>query len=196
MADAHSSASKLTKSGRVRLPNPMSKDHEDSRIVRTVKLAADDITAAARVLSALIAKPGADELPSIRVSRQASSGSSRHAKSLQLEREVLRQCAIETLRLRKHRQRHFPPSLFGEPAWEMLILLYVNDGVRFTIKRLSDQADLPATTVLRWIDYLAQQGFISRESHPTDMRKVLVELAEPGRRALDLYFSETLKPSA
>jgi DNA-binding MarR family transcriptional regulator len=179
------------------LPKPMSNEPEESRGVRTIKLSAKDIAAAARVLTALIAKPGADELPSLQMlAGQGDSAPADEAKSTPVDRETLRRRAAETLRVRKERHRHFSASLFGEPAWEMLLLLYVNDGVRFTIKRLSDHAGLAPTTALRWIDYLAQKEFILRDSHPTDLRKVLVELAEPGRRALDMYFSETLKPTA
>jgi DNA-binding MarR family transcriptional regulator len=179
------------------LTDLLSHDREDTRAVRTVNLSADDIAAVARILSALIAKPGADVLPSFQmIPEEPAFGVAPAVNATQLDRDALRRCAAETLRLRKRRQLRFSASMFGEPAWELLLILYANDGVRFTIKHLSDRAGLPPTTALRWIDVLVQQGFISRESHPTDMRKVMVELAEPGRSALDMYFSETLTPTA
>ena len=46
---------------------------------------------------------------------------------------------------------------FGEPAWDILLILYVSDGRAFSIKKLSDQAGLAPTTTLRWVEYLVEQ---------------------------------------
>jgi DNA-binding MarR family transcriptional regulator len=48
--------------------------------------------------------------------------------------------------------------------------------------------------MLRWINHLAEMHLISRESHPTDMRKVVIELTHNAQHSLDLHFSETLTP--
>ena len=84
-------------------------------------------------------------------------------------------------------------AIFGEPAWEMLLLLYVGESEsRRTIGRLGDLAGISKSTTLRWIDYLDSRGLVRREPHPTDRRAVFVELTRKGRRAIDLYLSGTL----
>lgn len=107
-------------------------------------------------------------------------------------REVLAHRAKTALLNRKRRRKLFESSMFGEPAWDMLLILYVNDwaGARQTIARLTETADVTGTTALRWIEYLEQENLIVRGEHPTDRRAVLIHLTEEAREALDKYFSE------
>ena len=60
------------------------------------------------------------------------------------------------------------------------------------IKKLSDQAGLAPTTTLRWVEYLVEQQLVTRDTHPTDLRTVVVKLTEVAERTLISYFSETL----
>ncbi len=80
--------------------------------------------------------------------------------------------------------------MFGEPAWEMLLLLYAI-GPRETVSRLAELAHASKSTAIRWIDYLECQGLVRREAHPTDKRALLVELTEKGSDAIRMYLSET-----
>ena len=83
--------------------------------------------------------------------------------------------------------------MFGEPAWDMLLLLYINEsGPRQSISRLADKSGGSRTTALRWIDYLEGQGLIGRANHPNDRRIAFAELTDKGRAAIELYLSETL----
>jgi DNA-binding MarR family transcriptional regulator len=83
--------------------------------------------------------------------------------------------------------------MFGEPAWEMLLLLYIADGeARVGISRLGELAGASKTTALRWLDYLEGQKLIQRDTHPTDRRTVFVGLSDKGRRAIEAYLSGTL----
>jgi DNA-binding MarR family transcriptional regulator len=97
---------------------------------------------------------------------------------------------------RKRRGRIFNSGMFGEPAWELLLNLYVMDaeGPRLTIGRLIQVADCAQTTALRWLEYLQDQGLIVRREHPTDARTALVSLTDKAREALDLYLSESPTP--
>jgi DNA-binding MarR family transcriptional regulator len=80
--------------------------------------------------------------------------------------------------------------MFGEPAWEMLLLLYALPS-RQTITRLAELASASKSTAIRWIDYLESQRLIVREVHPTDNRAVFVDLTDKGREAIRLYLSGT-----
>ena len=83
--------------------------------------------------------------------------------------------------------------MFGEPAWDMLLLLYAQDsGQRQTVNRLIELSEGSKTTALRWIDYLETQRLIERSSHPTDRRMAFVELTEKGRGAIEVYLSGTV----
>lgn len=93
---------------------------------------------------------------------------------------------------RRKRIGIFGISMFGEPAWDMLLALYTEDGrQRLTVGKLVNATGHAPTTALRWLDYLETQGFICREAHPLDRRSTFVDLADKGYHALDAYFSET-----
>ncbi len=85
--------------------------------------------------------------------------------------------------------------MFGEPAWDMLLILYIEQGgPQLTMGRLARIAGASATTALRWIEYLEGQGLTRRQSHPTDRRTFFVRITDRGLQALDLYFSEAFMP--
>lgn len=105
----------------------------------------------------------------------------------------LRDRAGEILSNRRRRHDIFGKAMFGEPAWDMLLLLYaIEHGERQTIGRLGDLAGASKTTALRWFDYLEAQKLVQRDPHPTDKRAAFVELTDKGRDALELYLSGTL----
>ena len=94
---------------------------------------------------------------------------------------------------RRRRAEVFNPAMFGEPAWELLLTLFVMDceGPRLTIGRLTQLAGTKLTTALRWLEYLEDQAFVRREQHPTDARSAFIELTDKARAALELYLSGT-----
>ena len=103
------------------------------------------------------------------------------------------QAARKVLQRRKSRRKHFGASMFDEPAWEMLLTLFVteNEVGPISIGRLTETVGTPGTTALRWIDYLVQQELVRRKPHPTDARQTLLALTELGRGKLRSYFAET-----
>jgi DNA-binding MarR family transcriptional regulator len=82
--------------------------------------------------------------------------------------------------------------MFGEPAWEILLLLYaLQSGPRPTVSRLAELSGATKSTALRWLEYLESQRWVQREPHPTDKRAIFVNLTENGRAALEAYLSGT-----
>lgn len=81
---------------------------------------------------------------------------------------------------RRLRDHFFPAGLFAEPAWDILLALY--------IARLEDQevstssachaAAVPATTGLRWLNRLCCDGLVVRKGVPRDDRLTLVEIGD------------------
>ena len=101
--------------------------------------------------------------------------------------------AREILALRQKRAELFGPSMFGEPAWEMLLHLYSMAGAaRQSMSRLAQLSGTSKATALRWIDYLLDRGLISRQPHPTDLRTAFVELTDKGREKLEAYLADTI----
>lgn len=99
--------------------------------------------------------------------------------------------ARRILRARRLRERHLPKSMFGEPAWDMLLVLYVADRAetRQTISRLKLESCTSGTTSLRWLKFLERCKFVQRRDNPFDKRAVFIELTELGRESIEGYLA-------
>lgn len=97
----------------------------------------------------------------------------------------------QMIRQRRLRQQCFPDTLFGEPAWDMLLELYVVDleQGRISVSSLCLASAAPATTALRWLNMLVEEGLARREEDPNDRRRVWVKLSDDGRTRLRHYFN-------
>ena len=88
------------------------------------------------------------------------------------------------------------PELFGEPAWDILLDLYIafvhEKPVSVSSACIGSAA--PPTTGLRWLGVLAEHGLVAREQDPDDQRRVLVRLTERGANAMDEYFATAPQP--
>jgi DNA-binding MarR family transcriptional regulator len=108
-----------------------------------------------------------------------------------IAREALIGVARVELEMRSARLQLLPEGMFGEPAWEILLLLYIEQqGTRLNISGLSTILQLPPTSVLRWLNYLEERQFVLREDHPTDQRSVFIKLTPLATEALDRYLSK------
>ena len=75
---------------------------------------------------------------------------------------------------RRLRQRLFgyPDGLFQEPAWDMLLHLFIQQerGERVPISNLSSASCVPQTTALRWIKVLEREGLARCWQSKSDAR--------------------------
>ena len=91
---------------------------------------------------------------------------------------------------RRRRIPIFGTGMFGEPAWDILLVLYIEkDGHRHSIGGLAKAAGTAPSTALRWIEALEARDLIERAEHPTDKRASFVQLTDKGVAALDSYFA-------
>jgi hypothetical protein len=93
---------------------------------------------------------------------------------------------------RRRRSRHFPPHLFAEPAWDILLDLFVN-GVRnraISITSACIAGGIPATTGLRWLGLLEKEGLLVRETSGDDARVTWVRLSDQGMNAMRGYIAD------
>ncbi|MEO8453932.1 MAG: MarR family transcriptional regulator [Sphingomicrobium sp.] len=99
------------------------------------------------------------------------------------------------IRARRLRGRYFPEEMFADPAWDMLLDLLQAEisQLRVPVSSLCIAAAVPATTALRWLKTLVQQGVFVRRADPHDGRRVFVELAPEASSALRGYFAEVSK---
>ena len=149
---------------------------------RTIAFSERDVDDATRLLSMIAGrKPEPQAMPPPIEQRPAHTGSG-----------PLKLCARRIYEGRKRRSAHFGQQMFNEPAWEMLLILYLEDsGERQLQARLDELSGASRSTGNRWIDFLVRKGLAKREEHPTDKRRNFVTLSEKGRTLLELYLSET-----
>jgi hypothetical protein len=99
--------------------------------------------------------------------------------------EPLMTAATEARRLyrqRRRRDRYFPANLFAEPAWDILLDLYVAqaEGRATTTSSACIGAAVPQTTGLRWLTRLEDEGLVRRSTSAGDERMRLVTLTDDG----------------
>ena len=106
--------------------------------------------------------------------------------------EVSADTVRAVIRARRLRSRFFPEHLFADPAWDMLLDLLQAEiaQLRVPVSSLCIAAAVPATTALRWLKTMVQDGVFVRRADPHDGRRVFVELAPEASRALRSYFAE------
>jgi hypothetical protein len=83
-------------------------------------------------------------------------------------------------------------ELFGEPAWDILLDLFIAqaEGKTVSVSSACIGSAAPATTGLRWLGVLADEGLVIRENDAEDHRRVLVRLTARGLSAMERYFNE------
>lgn len=94
---------------------------------------------------------------------------------------------------RRVRAKHFADSrLFGEPAWDMLLDLYIrgSQGEAVSIKSASIGSMSPETTALRWLRVLEGDGLVQSTPDNSDLRRRLVKLTQKGHETLTRFLRE------
>ena len=93
---------------------------------------------------------------------------------------------------RRRRDQFFSPSLFAEPAWDMLLDLRVQiDALRHpSVSSACIGSASPASTALRHLLVLENEGLVVRSPDPHDARRKLTRLSEKGARLMDAYLME------
>jgi DNA-binding MarR family transcriptional regulator len=95
------------------------------------------------------------------------------------------------LKARSDRSTLFSEKLFGEPAWDMLLDLYLAEleQQRVSVGSLCVASRVPPTTALRWIAALEHEGLADRKPDPLHGRRIFVRLTPAGLAAMQSYFS-------
>ena len=90
--------------------------------------------------------------------------------------------AAAIYKARRDRAVQFAPhgNLFADPAWDMLLDLFIGReiGREVSVKAVCAAAAVPATTALRWLHLLDRSGLVDRRADPHDRRRVRVRLSD------------------
>jgi DNA-binding MarR family transcriptional regulator len=115
-------------------------------------------------------------------------------RSDEADAEELIGLARAIVELRRSRGDVFPHAIFGEPAWDMMLALFVQTpaGKGETVSNLSLSSGTPSTTALRWIDYLEREAYVTRRSCRIDKRLVFVNLTDKADGAIRDYLTRLI----
>jgi DNA repair protein RadC len=109
------------------------------------------------------------------------------------ESDVALENAKATLRRRMLRDQLFgAPELFGDPAWEMLIDIFIHEGEGnpLPVSSLCVTPSIPMSSALRLCQKLCDAGIIHRIPDPSDGRRSFVSLAPEIAHRIRAYFEE------
>ena len=122
-----------------------------------------------------------------RLRRQANPSSANNTKAA-LNSDAYR-LVKAIIKSRRQRSTAFDDSLFGEPAWDILLELYAAELIqqRISITSACHASAVPGTTALRWIAKLEGDGWLCRQNDPLDGRRCWVFLTERASTAMRKY---------
>jgi len=104
--------------------------------------------------------------------------------------EALLERAEWMLRMRRAREQLFSRAMCGEPAFELLLCLYVRSGEsEISLTSLARPAGIPYSSAMRWIRYLVGKGYVERTDSRSDRRATCVQLTPCGRAMMDEFLS-------
>jgi DNA-binding MarR family transcriptional regulator len=137
----------------------------------------------------------ADMAESVDEAACESASRTRSAQGRERDAMALAAIAESEYRARRHRDKLFRGDLFGEPAWDMLLDLYLNRarGRRVSVTSLCIASCRPPTTALRWLTVLEQADLVSRHESPSDHRVSYIDLTDEGAVLMSEFLSYRLK---
>jgi DNA-binding MarR family transcriptional regulator len=95
--------------------------------------------------------------------------------------------AIAWIRARKMRDSVLGGDLFFDPAWSILLELYLHHRQRtaVSITALCIAAGVPSSTGLRWVTLLERRNLVARDPDPFDRRKIYARLTDDGIKKVE-----------
>jgi DNA-binding MarR family transcriptional regulator len=96
---------------------------------------------------------------------------------------------------RRTRAGLFTPELFFDPAWDMLLVLFLARLRRQSVamSHLAEETAVSASTAVRWLDALDRQGLVIRKSDLRGDRGAFVELSARGTAAMQEWVEQLIE---
>ncbi|MDB5714418.1 MAG: hypothetical protein JWO15_1815 [Sphingomonadales bacterium] len=85
-------------------------------------------------------------------------------------------------RSRRHREQIFKDDIFADPAWDILLDLFVKTqhGEQVNISSACHAAGVPEATALRYLKALTEKEYVERILHDSDRRSTILRLTDLG----------------
>jgi DNA-binding MarR family transcriptional regulator len=101
----------------------------------------------------------------------------------------------QIIRARQKRATFFGSELFADPAWDIMLELFLGQLTqrKMAASDLSIATPVPMSTALRWVEKLAEGGWIRRRPDPSDYRRMFVELSAQGSAAMQAWIDELVE---
>lgn len=95
------------------------------------------------------------------------------------------------------RSSFFDPDLFCDPAWDMLLDLFLHESMqrRVCVSSLCIASGAPSSTALRWIRALENVDLVERSRDPADGRRIYIGLTPVGHANIADYLAALICPS-
>ena len=99
---------------------------------------------------------------------------------------VAAQIVSQIICARRARTGLFRPELFSDPAWDMLLVLFLAKAREqlMTVLELAEATATPVSTTVRWVDLLKRDGLVERDPDPAAARNDGAELSVRGTAAI------------
>lgn len=99
-----------------------------------------------------------------------------------------------TLLGRKQRDHYFDPMLFSNPAWDILLNLYVADaeGTPVSVIDSCVASPVPQGVALRWLGYLKQEEMVIETPNSAQPRQTVIRLTDQTRLAVSAYLGSLI----
>lgn len=112
----------------------------------------------------------------------ASEARARSSYTALLDRADVEHIVKKLISERRKRSSYFPSTLFADPAWDILLTVTLAETRhhRLSVSKLCSRVDVPATTALRWIKTLVDEGLLVRRDDVNDKRRAYIELSSAG----------------
>lgn len=106
----------------------------------------------------------------------------------------LTEFARQILTGRKQRERFFDPVLFSNPAWDLMLHLYVataEDG-GMSVPDYCASSSTPKGVLLRWLDYFQQEEMVETADDPERADQTLIRLSDTTHMAVSAYLASLI----
>ncbi|MDB5692808.1 MAG: MarR family transcriptional regulator [Alphaproteobacteria bacterium] len=102
--------------------------------------------------------------------------------------------ARKLLRMRRLRESMLGGQFFSDPAWDILLDLYVrtSSGGTVSASGLGLSSMVPSTTALRWISAMVDAGLLVRDPDPNDGRRALIGFGPGAEESLEILLTRAM----
>jgi hypothetical protein len=128
--------------------------------------------------------------PLQRSSPEQSSMMVRRARE-EARRQLLLERTRATMEMRRLRHRFFNPAMFGEPAFDMLLVLYATNArpPLVPLRELSPLIGASEYSAVRWLKFLVGEGLALSVGGDGDRDEIQAAITGKGRIAMDEYLN-------